>query len=280
MPLITSKQISRYYDLFKQVEVTFNTQVIQALGLLPREVHLKCLGEIIPCIIYSSSMTVAKVLAQLGERLFQTIRDANNSVSLRFSFKLQDKANPLSFFVTAKITGYTPYSKEKPGLHFVSLTYAQKPPDDLIEMLGELLEANVNAKKRKELRLIITPQSMKGLNLDARDTVIYIDSVPRKCIIRDLSFSGAKVLIVGIAKFLINKKAVLHLPFDSPGEVIKISGKIIRSEEVEGRKDITALAILFDEEKVPISYKKHINEYLRSPRHSIQQEQKEPRTNT
>ncbi len=280
MPLITSQQISRYYDLFKQVEVTFNTQVIQALGLLPREVHLKCMGEIFPCIVYSSSMTVAKVLAQLGERSFQTIRDANNSVSLRFSFKLHDKANPLSFFVTAKITGYTSYSKEKPGLHFVSLTYTQKPPDDLIEILGELLEANANAKRRKELRLIITPQSMKVLNLDARDTVIYIDSVPRKCIIRDLSFSGAKVLIVGVAKFLINKKAVLHLPFDSPKEVIKISGKILRSEEVEDRKDITAVAVLFDEEKVPISYKKHINEYFRSHRHSIQKEQKESRTNT
>lgn len=269
MPVTTSQQIGKYYDLYKQAEVTFNAQVIKVLGLLPKEVHLKCLGKNFPCIIYSASMLEARVIANLRAKSFQTIRDANNSVSLRFAFNLPDKTDPLSFFVTSKITGFNPYSKENPDLHFASLTYTQRPPDDLIEILGELLEANVNAKRRKEFRIMITPQTLKALGLDSRDTTIEIESIPRKCIIRDLSFSGAKILVVGVAKFLVNKKAVMHLSFANQNDQVKLPGKVLRFEDVQGRKDIAALALLFEEDKIPLAYKMRINEYLKQQRLSL-----------
>ena len=51
MSTITSQQISRYYSLYKQATVSFNTRVISAFSLLPKEIYLRCKGETFPCII-------------------------------------------------------------------------------------------------------------------------------------------------------------------------------------------------------------------------------------
>jgi hypothetical protein len=266
MSSLTSQQINRFFDLYKQAEVSFNTRIIEAFSLLPKEVYLRCKGEILPCIIYSTSMESAKVLATLNDRQFTLIREANKLVSLRFCFKSPDKATPLAFFVTAKIGGFSRFDKDNADLYFISLTYTQKPPNDLIEMLGVLLDANSNARQRKEIRIDILPKTLKDLNLDSKEALVYIDRVPRKCILRDLSFSGAKVLVVGVAKFLLEKVAVLHLSFGDLSEPLQIGGKIIRYEEVDGRKGIAAIAIYFHEASIPVQYKIRLNEYLRDYR--------------
>lgn len=264
MAITTSQQISKYYELFKQVDISFTKNLIKALELMPRHIYLKCRGDNFPCVIYSASMVGAKVIANLNESYFKIFKQANNMASLRFAFKKPDKPEPISFFVPAKITGFNLYNKENPNTYFASLTYTQKPPDDLIKIFGEMLEANVNAKRRKEERIIITPNIIREMALDVKETQILIESIPRKCILRDLSFSGAKILIVGVAKFLINKSAILKLSFQNHEGVFNIPGKTLRFEAVEGRKDIAAIAMQFEENKVPLGYKMVINDYFKS----------------
>jgi len=41
-----------------------------------------------------------------------------------------------------------------------------------------------------------------------------------------------------------------------------MKGKTIRYEEVEGRKDLAAVAIHFNENGIPMEYKKMINAYI------------------
>ena len=264
MAITTSQQLNRYYELFKQVDISFTKNLIEVLGLMPRHIFLKCRGDSFPCVIYSASMVGAKVIANLNKSHFEIFKKANNMISLRFAFKMQDKAEPISFFVPAKITGFNPYNKDNPDTYFASLTYTQKPPDDLIEIFGEMLEANVNAKRRKEERIIITPDVIREMALDVKDIQVLIDSVPRKCILRDLSFSGAKILIVGVAKFLINKSAILKLSFRNQEDLFNIPGETLRFEAVEGRKDIAAIAMQFEESKVPLGYKMVINNFFKS----------------
>ncbi|MCD6120861.1 MAG: PilZ domain-containing protein [Spirochaetales bacterium] len=266
MSIITSQEIIRYYEQYKDIEVTFNKHVIQATGLLTKQVFLKCLGQQWPCIIYSSSMLSAKVIASLKSTHFETLKKAHNLVNLRLSFKISEKEDPISFFVSTKTAGFNKYNKENPDIYFITLNFTQRPPDNLIEMLGKLLEANINAKKRKDKRILITPESIRKLSLKGKEAFIYVESIPRKCIIRDLSFSGAKVLLFGIAKFLINKKAVLRIAFEDIKQPVEIAGEIIRFEPVEGRKDIAAVAIHFNEDKVPMEYKIRINDYLKHTR--------------
>jgi hypothetical protein len=266
MGLVTSRQLLQYYGEYKEREITFNRQVIDVLKLLTRDVYLKCHGDQIPCVVYSSSMTGAKIVASLNAATMQKLRLANNSVSLRFAFRRTEKFEPLFFFVPAKITNYTFYNTEKPDLYFLSIEYTAKPPDDLIEMLGQLFDANTNFQRRKEERIDLNPTTIKALGVEGKEAALVVDKQEKTCIIRDLSFSGAKVLLFGAVAEDVQKTAVLQFSLSGQKQKILLPGRIVRFEEVVGREDIGAFGFRFVEEKTPMSYKMVINNYLRNHR--------------
>jgi len=266
MALLTSQQISKYYDTFKMIDVTFTKEVIKTTALQPQQVCLKCVGEQWPCVIYSTSFSGAKILASAKSLLGERIKGANNMVSLRFSFKISEKTDPRAFFVAGKVSSFAPYAQSNGDLQFISIQYTQRPPDDLIEILGRLLEANVNSARRRDERVLLTVDSMRRIGLQSKDTFVFIQGVPRKCIIRDLSFGGAKVIVVGLAKFLVGKECLLRLEFEEPRESLDIKGKVVRYEDVEGRKDLAAVAVQFDEQHIPMNYKIHVNDFITQTR--------------
>lgn len=263
MALTTSQQITNYYNQFEKTEVTFTREVNQALLLNTRQIFLKSLGYQWPCIVYSSSMTGAKIITTLQPSLKETLAKAKNVVSLRFSFIQREKTDPLAFFVSARVTGISPYGDPAKGLSFLNLQFTQRPPDDLIERLGNLLSANVSFHRRREERIILSPDVQKKMGLLTSAVQIVVDNVPRKSLLRDISFGGAKVLMQGVPQFLLNRPAVVKLEFDDPAETLTVPGKIVRFEPVEGRTDISAFAISFDEDKVPMPFKMRVSEYLR-----------------
>ncbi|MFO8064170.1 MAG: PilZN3 domain-containing protein [Spirochaetota bacterium] len=266
MAISTSQQIARYYQQYSNVEVTFTKDVIKATMLNPKQVFLKCTGYQWPIVLYSASMTGAKVVANMNSSLSEAIKKANSAVSLRLSFLQRDKTDPVSFFVAAKISGFTPYGQEKPELYFLTLTYTQRPPDDLIEVIGRLVDANMSATRRKEERIPITADSARVMGLNHKEARLYIEGVPRRCIVRDLSFGGAKVVILGLAKFLVEKTATLRLHRIDTEEEVEIPSTVVRFEAVEGRNDIAALALQFEDDAVPMRFKLMISEFLNSNR--------------
>lgn len=263
MSVITSQQTSRYYDEFGQIDVTFTREVIKATLLYPKQIFIKCLGYQWPCIMYSSSMRGAKIIVNIQNSFKQILEKANNTLSLRYSFIQRDKPDPISFFVNAKIVEYAPYSADNPDLSFISLVFTNKPSDDLINRLGALLEAHSSAQNRREERINITVESTRDMNLVPKSTQVFIDHVPRKCIVRDIAYSGAKVIIMGVAKFLVNKPAALHVEFTDPDEAFDLAGKVIRFEPIEGRQDIGAFIIQFEETVIPVEYKMRLTTYLK-----------------
>lgn len=262
MSIATSQQITKYYEAFKAIDVTFTKEVIKATGLQSQNVFVKCIGEQWPCVVYSSSFEGAKILVTTKQALSERIKRANGLVSLRFSFKLSEKEDPIAFFVSGRVTGYAPYAQSNGTLQFVNIQYTQRPPDDFVEILGRMLEANVNSTRRREERVALTPDAMRKIGLARKETLVIIEGVPRKCILRDISFSGAKIIIVGLAKFLVNKPCRLRVDLEEPRETIEIPGKVVRFEDVEGRKDLAAVAIHYDEAAVPMSYKMHLNDFI------------------
>jgi hypothetical protein len=250
-----------YYEKYKAISVTFTKEIIQVTGMIAQQVYLKCGGDFWPCVVYSSSCEGAKIVANTESGLFNKLQQANNMVSLRFCFKNVDGGSPLTFFVTARSIGYVPYIGSK-GMAIFTLQFTQRPPDDLIEIIGRLLDANVNCSKRQDERIQITPEVTRRLRILPKECVIFIDRVPRNCILRDISFSGAKMVLMGVAKFIVHKESSLRVNFDDPQESFLISGKFIRSENVEGRKDLLALAIEFTGSTLPMGFKLRLNDYL------------------
>jgi hypothetical protein len=265
MGYATSQQLARYYELYQNIDVTFTKEVIKATGLQSQQIYVKALGGQWPCVINSASLMGAKIIAGIKSGVYEKIQQGTTSVSLRFSFMDQDKNEPVSFFVASKVLGVNQYAGS-PELVIISIAYTQRPPDDLIEKLGALLEANVNSAKRREERILITPDAMRKIGIIQKETVIFIQGVPRRCILRDLSFSGCKVILVGIAPFLMGKEIILRIDFDEPRVAVGVKGKIVRTEDVENRKDLVALAIQYNEADVPMAYKLHINNYLSATR--------------
>jgi hypothetical protein len=200
------------------------------------------------------------ILGTKGGAFAQVTKKDAPPVSLRFCF-IEQGNEPLSFFISGKVTEVTPYMNSK-ELAIITLTYTQRPPDDLILKLGTLIEANINFKQRKEDRIVISEDSKHKLGIEKEETVIFIQNVPRRCILRDLSFSGAKVILLGLSKFIKDKEAVIRINFMDPFETVDIKGTVVAADFIEGRQDIVAASVRFDENQVPLSYKIHINNYL------------------
>ncbi|MDR1862713.1 MAG: pilus assembly protein PilZ [Treponema sp.] len=261
MGILTSQKITLYYERFKAIDVTFTKEIVQVTRLITNQVYLKCVGDFWPCVIYSSSFQGAKIVANIRSGILRKLEQANNMASLRFCFKSPDTGNPVTFFVTCRSVGYAPYAGSDDAAIF-SLQFTQRPPDDLIEIMGRILDANVNSTKRREERILITADSTRRLNLLSKESAVFIQGVPRRCILRDLSFSGSKLVMIGVAKFLVDREGALRVDFDDPRESFLMRGKFLRSEAIEGRKDLVALAMLFDENLVPMGYKIRINDFL------------------
>lgn len=263
--MITSQQLTKYYDQYRTTEVVFTKDIIRTLAMDPRQLYIKCSEGQWPCIINSTSFSGARIIiGTKGGAYQQMVKKDPPVMSLRFCFYQQD-GQTLSFFISCKVTKLMPYMNSN-DLAIVSLDYTQRPPDDLIEMLGNLLDANINAVKRKDERIPINQDSRRKLGIPKDECIITVQGVPRHCILRDISFGGAKVVILGIAQFLKGKEVQMSLEFEDPHEVIQLKGTIVDIAAVEGRKDIVAASIQFAEQTVSLSYKIHINNYLTTAR--------------
>lgn len=265
MAVVTSQQLSSYYELYRSIEVTLTKDVSQLLGFLQEHVALKLLGSQWPCLVYSTSLEGAKIILNLKPDQIEKLRAGSNLVALRYGFRVPDKSEPVTFFANGRIKGYNRYnSTSSNDLYFMTVEFTQRPSDDLIEILGRFLEANVNSQKRRDVRIPVNEALIKKIGFSSCNAIVAVEKVDRKCLVRDVSFGGALILIPGVAKFLAGRSAVLRLVLEESAQVLLLSGKFVRVEPVDGRRDITQAALQFDDATVPHAYKLKINDALRS----------------
>jgi hypothetical protein len=261
MPSVISQHLANLYQSYADDEVTFNSQVIAASGLLPADIHLKIADAHVAAVLYACSMKGAKVIAELTDDSLAQLSCTDNLVSLRLAFRPKDEPAPVTFFIGSRVESRSEYNPQKPRVQFLTLVFTQRPADALIGVLGALLEVNANSVRRRDERIIITPETMKKIGLESKESCIAIEGAPRRCIVRDLSFGGAKILVTGMAQPRPEKKVLLKLNRCEMKDDTVLDGSIVRVEDVEGRNDVVALSIQFTSEP-PISYKQKINGYF------------------
>jgi hypothetical protein len=261
MGVLTSQKIATFYERFKEIDVTYTKEIIQVTGLQSKQVYLKCVSDVWPCVIYSSSFQGAKIVVNIKSGLIAKLQQANNMVSVRFCFKVPGGGEQVTFFVAARSVGYTPYGGSQDVALF-NVQFTQRPPDDLIEIMGRLLDANFNSTKRKDERIILNAENIRRLNIFSGDAAVFMQGVPRRCIVRDISFAGVRIVIVGVLKFLLDKEASIRLDFNEPRESYLIKGKFVKAENVESRKDLLVMNLMFDETAIPMGYRIRLNDYF------------------
>jgi hypothetical protein len=277
MSIVTSQQLTKYYEQYKTTDVTFNKQVISALGLVTKGVYLKIQDRQLACMVFSSSMASARVVASVPGPVMIALKQANNRLALRWCFKLPEKVEPITFFVTCRPTGFTHYAVQGPDVHFVTLEFTQRPPDDLIQILGSLLEANSNAQRRRDERIIVTPETLKKLGLESREAALLMDGKNHKCVLRDLSFSGANLVVSGRPESFAQRNASLKFARSDQLPEMTIPGAVTRVDEVGGRKDILAVSLAYSSEP-PMSYKLLINSYVSTTSKAVLEARAVPQT--
>lgn len=265
MAMITAQQLAQYYNDYKATEITFTKAILKTLGLDPRQVYLKIDGEQWPCIVNSASFTLARIIiGRNGGAFQQIVKNQNHTINLHLNFR-QSTGQLVGFFVSGKVTDVVPYMQSQ-ELVVITIAYNQRPPDDFIEVIGNLVDANQNALRRKEDRIIINADSCRKMGLLKGETLVAIQGVPRHCILRDISFGGVKIILMGLAQFLMNKDVVVQLEFDEPRERIILRGVILGTSPIDGRKDMVAANVRWYEDSISFSYKIHINNYLTTTR--------------
>lgn len=287
--ITTNQQINEYYNKYRENEIIFSKDIMRFLRLDPRQIYVKCAGSQWPCIINSTSFQQAKIIIGTNGGAFQQItRKDAPPANLRFCF-IESDNQPLIFFVTCRVTDVTPYMNSK-ELAILTLSFTQRPPDDLIYKIGSLIDANQGFIYRKEERIVLNEDTKRLLGINKKESIVYIQSVPRRCIIWNLSFTGSKIIVLGVPKFLENKDCIIRLLFSDPTEIIDVKGTIVSVKTVEGRQDLVEAGIKFDENQVPLAYKMRINDFLSNRRkkfldvaaksagHSNNGKEKEPET--
>ena len=261
MALVTTQQLQDYYDHYRDSEITFTKEITRILKVDPRQIYVKCNGNQWPCIVNSTSLMACRIIVGIkGGAYSQLSQKETGPVQVRFCFTNSDN-QMISFFVNGRVSEIKPYMNSA-ELAIITISFTQRPPDDLIERLGALLDANANAMRRKDERIILNPDVKRKLGLSKEESIVQIQGVPRHCIIRDLSFGGVKIIMVGIQKYVENQQALLQMRFEEPNEVIQVGGVVVASSPVEGRKDILMVSIKFGDKTVPIAYRLRINNYL------------------
>jgi hypothetical protein len=265
MGVLTSQKIAALYERYREIEVIYTKEIIQVTGLQSKQIYVKCVSDVWPCVIYSSSFQGAKIAVNVKSGLIPRLQQTNNMVSLRFCFKDPFQGEQVTFFVSARSLGYTPYRGSQ-DVGLFSIQFTQRPPDDLIAIMGRLLDSNVNSTRRKGERVLITQEIVRKLSLHSSECAVFIQGVPRRCILRDISFGGARIIIQGVVKFLLEKEAALRIDFDDPRESFLVKGKFTQAETVAFRKDMAVLNLAFNEGEIPMGYKVRINEYFATVR--------------
>ncbi len=261
MALVTTQQLQDYYDHYRDSEITFTKDITHILKVDPRQIYVKCNGNQWPCIINSTSLMACRIIVGIkGGAYAMLSQKETGPVQVRFCFTNSD-GQLISFFVNGRVSDIKPYMNSA-ELAIITISFTQRPPDDLIERLGTLLDANANAMRRKDERIILNADVKRKLGLAKEEAIVQIQGVPRHCIIRDLSFGGVKIIMVGIQKYVENQQALLQMRFEDPAEVIQVGGVVVASSPIEGRKDILMVSIKFGDKTVPIAYRIRINNYL------------------
>ncbi len=86
MAILTSTQITNLYNAYKDIDVTLNKDIIKATGMKTNEIYIKAAGMQRPCIVYSTSFTKARLIANTGNEFINKTREAGDLITLRMAF--------------------------------------------------------------------------------------------------------------------------------------------------------------------------------------------------
>lgn len=250
MTVLGSAVLQTFFQDYLDTDLTYTKEVTRGLGLLASEATLRCQGESLPCRVHSSSFRTAKVVVQVSPERARTL-GATGILTLAFLHPKTGKKESVP--ISGAIQVLQTHTGPQGVTLLVGLTFSHRPADTFLETQGAYLALKKEANQRREERIPVNQENRAALGLSQLNTTVVIDHIERKCMFRDVSYGGARVLLTGVAAFLVNKPFVLALPLEGQGS-LSVPGTIVRAEAIEGHKGLAVIALAYDADKVPPEY--------------------------
>ena len=207
-------------------------------------------------------MTEARIIAPLSAPVFNEIKKADNKMALRLAFIGPEKKREISLFINADAVNFTYLKGSVHNTYFINLNYRSMPPEDFIEIIGNLLENELNDEKRIHDRIAINDLTHRPLGSLPLESFLFIEGSAKKCILSEISIMSAKVIINGSHEEFRNKKGLLIIKNQALSGKGEMVGQITRTEDISTSPRLIALVIVFDQDAVPPQYKMWIGECL------------------
>lgn len=254
MTLLGTSVLQNLYQEYLDTELTYTKDVATGLGVLAAESSLKWQGELYPCVVHSASFRAAKVLVRLTGAQWKAMELGSKVTTLTLTF-LQPKTGKKELFqFNGTLQALQQHGAPDGELSLLlAVVYSHRPPEGFLQAHGSFLNLKKEANQRKEDRIPLNNESRELLGLSSLNTTVVVDHIERKCLLRELSYNGARVILTGVAPFLLDKPFSLVVPVFGRSP-LDIPGKILRAEAVEGHKGLAVIALGYHPDRVPVDY--------------------------
>ncbi|GMO26411.1 MAG: hypothetical protein LBG79_09150 [Spirochaetaceae bacterium] len=264
MASLPSAKINELYTQFKSDAVTFTKEVIAVTGLLPGMVSLKCASMFFPCVIYSSSFEMAKVVANNKSGIIEKQKQPGSALSIRFTFCLRETGEQVVFLVPVRFSSMAPYSGSQ-EMSILNLQFSQRPPDDLIEILGHVHEANYYSSTQSEKLFPMTPEAFRKMRFLNKEVVFSIGETNLGSLPRELGFKQGRFILKDTPKSILEKPFLIKFNFDNPHETNVLECTVLKHEFAVDHPEISIVTLAF-KEPVLLAFKLRLAEYVSSLR--------------
>lgn len=260
MAILGKNIIHEYYTKYLNTELNYQKGVMDSLGFQPKTAVLRIQGRVVPCILHSLSFAMAKLIIKLTDQQLKDLKSGSRLCVLKVSYQISGTSE--EFTLSGK---FQPESLQRLGedsyLVLLREDFNHRPPEGLIEVQGNYLKLKADSEARKTQRLALTEENLGYLGLRSAAGDMKIDHIPRKCLVKEVSFGGARVLIGGLAKFLDQREFDLSLDTLDRTPLV-LPGKIVRAEAVEGHRELSVLGLQYHADRVPVEYLKAVQATL------------------
>ncbi len=254
MTLLGTSVLQNLYQEYLDTELTYTKEVASGLGLLPAESSLKWQGELFPCVVHSCTFRAAKVLVRLTGAQWKAMDLGSKITTLTLTF-LQPKTGKKELFqFNGTLQALQQHGAPENELSILlAVVFSHRPPEGFLQAHGSYLNLKKEANQRREDRIPLNADARELLGLASLNTTVVVDHIERKCLLRELSYNGARVILTGVAPFLLDKPFTLAVPM-AGRDSLDIPGRILRAEAVDGHKGLAVIALGYHPDRVPLEY--------------------------
>jgi hypothetical protein len=258
MGIIARNKLDEYYEQFRQIMLPFNKDVVRVTGLQPKLVTCKCGAAFFPCVVAAVSFESVQVIVPTQSGVIEELKKSGNTLAVRFCFKPWRANGEVAFIVNGRVAKIEPQAASI----LFTVNYSQRPPDDLIEIVGELLKANACAASHNNEQFNATTAVLEKMRFLCNDVILKVNTVVKRCIIRSIGFDGTRLLVQHATPAeLQGQRGSLTFEFDDPRELCTIAATFDKTDAVDGHNDITIVNAVYAD-ATPMTYRLRLTNYV------------------